>query len=71
MIIILPINTILKEGLMNTLLIFIVRLIVGLVFGIILARLFKPDWEIYQGAILGIGLVALAYGFTLFRKKNE
>ncbi len=56
---------------MNTLLIFMVRLILGLVFGIILARLFKPDWEIYQGAILGVGLVALAYGFTLFRKKKE
>ncbi len=56
---------------MNTFLIFMVRLILGLVFGIILARLFKPDWEIYQGAILGIALVAMAYGFTLFRKKKD
>lgn len=55
---------------MNALLIFIVRLIVGLVFGVILARLFKPDWEIYQGAILGVGIVAMAYGFTFFRKKE-
>ena len=56
---------------MNTILIFVVRLIMGLVFGIILARLFKPDWEIYQGAILGIAIVAMAYGFALFRKKKE
>ncbi len=64
-------DTILKEGLMNTILIFMVRLILGLVFGIILARLFKPDWEIYHGAILGVSLVAMAYGFTLFRTKKE
>ncbi|MCF6248126.1 MAG: hypothetical protein L3J69_12310 [Desulfobacula sp.] len=52
---------------MNALLIFVVRLILGLAFGIILTRLFKPDWEIYQGAIMGLGLVALAYGMSFFR----
>ena len=54
---------------MNALLIFVVRLILGLVFGILLTRLFKPDWEVYQGALVGLGLVALAYGMAIFRKK--
>lgn len=55
---------------MNALIIFVVRLILGLVFGILLTRLFKPDWEIYQGAIVGIILVALAYGMAFFRQKK-
>jgi hypothetical protein len=54
---------------MNSLAIFVVRLILGLVFGIILTRLFKPDWEIYHGALIGLALVGLAYGMAFFRKK--
>jgi len=53
---------------MNTLIIFIIRLIIGLVFGIILTRLFKPDWGIYHGVVTGLILVALAYGMSYYRK---
>ena len=49
--------------------IFIVRLILGLAFGILLTRLFKPDWQVYQGALVGLILVALAYGMAFFRNK--
>ena len=54
---------------MNTLAIFVVRLILGLVFGVILTRLFKPDWEVYYGALIGLLLVTMAYGMAFFRKK--
>ncbi|MFH2092431.1 MAG: hypothetical protein ABIJ31_08715 [Pseudomonadota bacterium] len=53
---------------MNTLLLFIVRLILGLVFGILLTRLFQPDWPVYQGAILGLILVTLTYGMAYLKK---
>ena len=56
---------------MNALLIFVVRLILGLFFGIILTRLFRPDWGIYHGAGTGLILVALAYGMSFFRKKKS
>ena len=56
---------------MNTLLIFIVRLIIGVVFGIILIRMFRPEWTVFHGIITGLVLVALAYGMAFFRKKKE
>ena len=56
---------------MNTLIIFIIRLIIGLTFGIILTRLFKPDWGIYHGVVTGIILVALAYGMSYYRKLKK
>ena len=56
---------------MNTLVIFIVRLILGIVFGIILIRLFRPEWETYHGVIAGLIIVALAYVFALFRRKKQ
>ena len=56
---------------MNALIIFTVRLLLGLAFGIILTRLFKPDWEIYHGAGVGLLLVALAYGMSYFRKSKN
>jgi len=56
---------------MNTFLIFVVRLILGLAFGILLTRLFRPDWSIFHGIGTGIILVALAYGMALFRKKKQ
>ncbi len=56
---------------MNAFLIFVVRLILGLVFGIFLIRVFRPEWGIYYGVIAGLILVALAYGMALFRKKNK
>jgi len=56
---------------MAAFLIFIVRLILGLVFGIFLIRIFKPEWGISGGIFTGLILVALAYGMTFFRKKNQ
>jgi len=56
---------------MNALIIFMVRLIIGLTFGIILIRLFRPEWGIYHGVITGIILTALAYGLNFFRKKQQ
>ena len=55
---------------MNALIIFVVRLILGLVFGILLTRLFKPDWGFHQGVIAGIILVALSYCMAYFRQKK-
>lgn len=56
---------------MTSLLIFVIRLILGLVFGIILIRMFKPDLSVFHGAVTGVILVALAYGMALFKKKKE
>ena len=56
---------------MNALAIFVVRLILGLVFGILLTRVFKPDWGVFHGAVTGLVLVALAYGMALFRTRNK
>ncbi len=55
---------------MNSLLLFVVRLILGLVFGIILTRLFRPEWGIYHGVGMGLILTAIAHGMTFFRKKK-
>lgn len=55
---------------MNAFLIFVVRLILGLVFGIIIIRLFRPEWGIFHGVGAGLILVALAYVMAFFRKKK-
>jgi len=56
---------------MNALIIFLVRLIIGLAFGIVLIRLFRPEWGIYHGVITGLILVALAHGLSFFRKRKQ
>lgn len=56
---------------MNTLIIFTVRLILGLAFGMIIIRLFRPEWGIFHGVGAGLVLVALAYGMSFFRKPKE
>jgi len=56
---------------MNALIIFMVRLILGLAFGILLTRLFRPDWSIFHGMVFGIILVALTYGLIFFRKQKS
>lgn len=56
---------------MNALLIFVVRLILGLTFGILLTRLFRPDWGLTQGAVIGIILTVLAYAMGYFRKSGK
>ncbi len=60
-----------KGNPMNALAIFVVRLIIGLLFGILLTRLFRPEWGIYHGAATGAVLVLLAYGMSFFRNKNS
>jgi multisubunit Na+/H+ antiporter MnhB subunit len=52
---------------MNTLLIFVIRLILGLVFGILLIRVFRPEWGLFHGVITGLVLVALAYAMRYFK----
>lgn len=56
---------------MNSFYIFIVRLILGLVFGILIARIFKPDWSMFAGALTGLGLVAAAYLMQMMGKRNS
>jgi len=55
---------------MNSILIFMVRLILGLVFGILLIRVFRPEWGIYHGVGTGLILVALAHAMIFFKKKK-
>lgn len=52
---------------MNTLLIFVIRLILGLVFGILLVRVFRPEWGLFYGVITGLILVALVYAMRYFK----
>lgn len=55
---------------MNSLLIFVVRLILGLVFGILLIRVFRPEWGLFHGIVTGLILVALAYAMRYFRNSK-
>lgn len=55
---------------MNTLLIFVIRLILGLVFGILLIRVFRPEWGLFHGVITGLVLVALVYGMRYFKSSK-
>ncbi|ACN16371.1 hypothetical protein HRM2_32960 [Desulforapulum autotrophicum HRM2] len=55
---------------MNNFYIFIVRLILGLVFGVLIARIFRPDWSIFAGALTGIGLVGAAYLMEMIKKRK-
>ncbi|MDZ7664285.1 MAG: hypothetical protein U5K27_02985 [Desulfotignum sp.] len=52
---------------MNSLLILVVRLILGLVFGILLIRVFRPEWGLGYGIVTGLILVALAYALRYFK----
>ena len=56
---------------MNAFLIFLVRLILSLVFGILLTRIFRPEWGIEHGVVTGMILLAGAYGVAFFKKKKE
>jgi hypothetical protein len=51
--------------------VFVIRIILGLVFGIVLSRMFNPDWSIFQGAGLGIALVAAAYLLDFMKKRKK
>jgi len=56
---------------MNSLLIFVVRLILGLVFGILLIRIFRPEWGLFYGVVSGLILVALAYALRYFKTSKS
>lgn len=56
---------------MNNFYILIVRLILGLVFGILIARIFRPDWSMFAGALTGVGLVAAAYLMQMVRTRKS
>ena len=55
---------------MNSLLIFVVRLMLGLVFGILLIRVFRPEWGLFYGVVTGLILVALAYALRYFKSSR-
>jgi O-antigen/teichoic acid export membrane protein len=55
---------------MNNFYIFIVRLILGLVFGVLIAKIFRPDWSIFAGALTGLGLVTAAYLMQMVRARK-
>ena len=56
---------------MKSFYVFVIRIILGIVFGIVLARVFNPDWNVFQGAGLGVALVAVAYLLDFFKKKKK
>jgi len=56
---------------MGGLYIFIARVILGMVFGILLTRIFRPEWSVFHGVAMGIGLVAAAYLMQMIRDRNK
>ncbi|MBF0469198.1 MAG: hypothetical protein HQK61_10000 [Desulfamplus sp.] len=56
---------------MNDLYIFIARLILGVVFGILLTRIFRPDWSIFHGVGMGLILVVAAYLMQIMRNRRK
>ncbi len=50
--------------------ILIVRLILGMAFGILLTRIFRPEWTVFHGIAMGGGLVAAAYLMQFMRNKK-
>ncbi len=51
--------------------VFVIRIMLGIVFGIVLARVFNPDWNVFQGAGLGVGFVAVAYLLDFMKKRKK
>ena len=56
---------------MNNLLILVVRIILGLVLGVVLTRVFRPEWPMLAGAGMGMLLVGAAYAMELMRRGNK
>jgi len=56
---------------MRWLYIFVARFILGMVFGILLTRIFRPEWSVFHGIAMGIGLVAAAYLMQMIRNRNK
>ncbi len=51
--------------------VFVVRLILGMAFGILLTRIFRPEWTLFHGLALGGGLVAAAYLMQMMRQRKS
>ncbi|MGD9733559.1 MAG: hypothetical protein AB7U45_15385 [Desulfamplus sp.] len=56
---------------MNDFYIFIARLILGMMFGVLLTRIFRPEWSIIHGIGMGLLLVIAAYLMQIMRNKNK
>jgi uncharacterized membrane protein len=56
---------------LSTLVIFVIRAILGVIFAIILTRVFYPNATIVGTAGFAIGLVGLAYITEHFRKRKK
>lgn len=49
----------------------IIRLILSGVFGILIGRIFRPEWGFKGGILIGVGLFAAAYLMQMFRHRNS
>jgi multisubunit Na+/H+ antiporter MnhB subunit len=57
---------------MNALLVFVVRLLLGFAFGVVIMRVFRPEWGFSGGVAIGFSLVAVVYAIKYFKiRKNE
>ncbi|MBU1398898.1 MAG: hypothetical protein KKD92_02075 [Proteobacteria bacterium] len=56
---------------MNRFYVFIIRIILGAAFAVLLARFFYPDWKIIYVAGLGVFLVTVAYILEYWRKRDK
>jgi len=56
---------------MRSFYVFVIRMMLGIVFGIVLARVFNPEWSIFDGAGLGVILVAIAYLLDVAKKRKK
>jgi uncharacterized membrane protein YoaK (UPF0700 family) len=50
--------------------VFIIRIILGAAFAVLLSRFFYPDWKIMHVAGLGAFLVVVAYILEYWKKKK-
>ncbi|MBF0229631.1 MAG: hypothetical protein HQK63_08595 [Desulfamplus sp.] len=55
---------------MSNLYIFTARLILGLTFGVLITRTFRPEWSILHGIIMGLILVGAAYLIQMVRNRK-
>lgn len=50
--------------------IFVIRAILGVVFAVVLARVFRPEFHVAHVALFALFLVALAYGLAWWRGRK-
>ncbi len=55
---------------MSSFYIFIARLILGMMFGVLLTKIFRPDWSMMHGFSMGVLLVAAAYLMQVMRNRK-